>query len=345
MEYNQQKIEEWIVRMRDHDELAFQEFYEEWFPKVYYIALAITHHDADAKDAAQETMIEIHNSIHNLRDVKYFKLWLNRIVLSKCNRIFRKRKAITMDMEQHDALMMQEEERDEFLPLDHMHYQSDVEVLKSLLMKISPIYAQVLVLMYYEQLSIKEIAEVLQIPVGTVKSRLNSAKAKLKDAIAAYEQQENIKLTFHGETLGAMLVLAYQQMAHSFSIKGVGALASTKFSNSKMPHKFIKAATAFCGVTCVGLTGFYLLYHDNGAVKEDKQTNVPIQNTSFTPLVFRNIPITSEKDAYFILMKYAHCDVEIEQLNEQEKSIIDELLRRIDYDDSIYNQLWKQRNR
>lgn len=343
MEYNQKQIEEWIVRIRNHEELAFQEFYEEWYPKVYYIALAITHHDADAKDAAQETMIEIHHSIHKLRDVKYFKLWLNRIVISKCNRIFRKRKAITMDMEQHDAMMKQEEKRDEFLPLDHMHYQSDVEVLKSLLMKISPIYAQVLVLMYYEQLSIKEIAAVLQIPEGTVKSRLNSAKVKLKEAVAAYEQQENIKLSFHEETLGAVLVLAYQQMANQVTAKGVAALTMTKLAKPRGAHLFAKAAAAFCGVACVGVTGWYLMSNDYDAASEDVQTNVPTQNTSFAPLTFRDIPVNSEKDAYFILMKYAHCEVETAQLNEQEQAIIDELLRRIDYEDSVYFQLWKQK--
>lgn len=344
MEYNQQQIEDWIVRICNHDECAFQEFYEEWYPKVYYIALAITHHDADAKDAAQETMIEVHHSIHNLRDVKYFKLWLNRIILSKCNRIFRKRKAITMDMEQREALMMKEEDRDEFLPADHMHYQSDVEVMESLLMKMPAIYSQVLVLMYYEQFSIKEIADVLQIPEGTVKSRLNSAKLKLKEAVTMYEQQENIKLSFHEETLGALLILAYQQMADRITANGIGAVSMTDYPKSHSLHKFAKSAAAFCSVACLGLAGMYLM-KGNGSVSEDKQAHVPDQNTNFKPLAFRDIPITSEKDAYFVLMKYAHCEVEIAQLNEQEQAIINELLRRIDYKNSVYFRLWEQRNR
>lgn len=341
MEYNQQQIEEWIDRIRNHDEIAFQEFYEEWYPKVYYIALAITHHDADAKDAAQETMIEIHRSILHLRDAKYFKLWLNRIILSKCNRIFRKRKAITMDMEQREALMLKEEERDEFLPSDHMHRLSDVEVLESLLMKISPIYAQVLVLMYYEQFSIKEIATVLQVPEGTVKSRLNSAKQKLKEEIAIYEQQENIKLSFHEETLGALLVLAYQQMANRLAPQGTSVLGVSRTRNS---FKFAKIAAACGGVLAVGLVGISLMNQREG-IREANQIEVTKQQSSFKPMVFRDIPIESEKDAYFILMKYAHCEVETAQLNEQEKAVIEELFRRIDYDDSVFYRLWEQKNK
>ena len=53
MDFNQEQIEHWIVKMQNKDEESFQAFYEEWYPKVFYIALAITHHEADAKDAAQ----------------------------------------------------------------------------------------------------------------------------------------------------------------------------------------------------------------------------------------------------------------------------------------------------
>lgn len=339
---HQQQIEKWIEQMRNHDEDAFREFYEEWYPKVYYIALAITHHDADAKDAAQETMIEVHRSIDKLRDVNYFKLWLNRIVISKCNRIFRKRKAITMDMEQHEALMMQEEERDEFLPSDHMHRQSDVEVLTSLLMKISPIYAQVLVLMYYEQLSIKEIAEVLQVPEGTVKSRLNSAKLKLKAEIANYEQQENVKLSFHEESLGALLVLAYQQLAKRTVTPITPSISRTRSHRS---FSFSKAALAGTTAVAMGIVGVKLVMDRPQDSSRADSVDVSKKPSTFSSMVFRDIPIESEKDAYFVLMRYAHCDVEINQLDEQEKAVMNELQRRLDHEGSIYYQLWQKRSK
>lgn len=342
MEFDQKKTEAWITRIKEGDEVAFQEFYEEWFPKTFYIALAITHHEADAKDVAQETMIEVHKSIHNLRDVKYFKLWLNRIVLSKCNRIFRKPKAITMDMEQREALMMKEEERSEFLPSEHIRHESDMEVLQQLLGKISPIYAEVLVLMYYEQCSIKEISAILQVPEGTVKSRLNSAKLKLKEEISAYEEREHIKLNFHEEAFGVLLPLVYSALLKKSELP-VESVKPTKPAAKK--NSFLTSNVLIASLCClIAFCCFGIVTSLNHSGDQEAWDNTDIEEiTKIEPVLFKNVLIENDRDAYFMLMKYAHCEYERKQLAEAENKIADELIQALQKRNSKYYTLWMQR--
>lgn len=340
MEFNQKQTEALLKRIVAKDEHAFHEFYEEWYPRAYYIALAITHHEADAKDVAQETMIEIHRSIDHLRDLKYFKLWLNRIIISKCNRLFRKKKAVTMDVELKNTLLSQEEERQEYLPPDHTHRQSDMAVLQKMLMRMQPIYAEVLVLMYFEQCSIKEIAEILQVPEGTVKSRLNSAKNLLRTQIDAYEQKEQIKLNFHVESLEALLVLAYADMAKQW----IPSAAVSLFHSASHGSKLLSLITSKAVVCALSVMLTVCAVAAAIEVYEGTHSSY-IQGTvrEFAPVEFKHMEIHNDKEAYFVLMKYAHCEVELKDLSAAEREIIAYLIEQLNYPDSIYYRLWKNR--
>lgn len=340
MDFNQKQTEALIQRIQANDEIAFQQFYEEWYPKAFYIALAITHHEADAKDAAQETMIEIHKSIHKLRDIKFFKLWLNRIVISKCNRIFRKQKAVTMDLEQKQSLLAKEEERSEFLPSDHIRYVSDTEVLEQLLKKLSPIYREVLVLMYYEQCSIKEIADILEIPEGTVKSRLNSAKLKLKEEIQAYEKENQVKLNFREEAFGVLLPLVYQGMRKESVSSIISADPKQPFSFSHfLTSKFMIAT--ICSMIAVCGLGIASQINKGGNSSQDYADSK--ETVYENPIQFKDITVQNDKEAYFVLMKYAHCEFERKQLSDKENNTADELIQILADHNSKYYSLWLSR--
>lgn len=341
MDFNQKQTEDWIKRIQAGDEAAFQAFYEEWHPKAFYIALAITHHEADAKDAAQETMIEIHKSIQNLRDVKYFKLWFNRIVLSKCNRIFRKQKAFTMDLEQKESLLAKEEERCDYLPSDHIRRVSDAEVLEQLLSRLSPIYSEVLVLMYYEQCSIKEISSILHVPEGTVKSRLNSAKLKLKEEILAYEEKNQIKLDFRADTFSVLLPLVYHTVMNKHQLATVFFKPPKQFSlpsffTSKAMIATLSVMIAACGIGIVSnING-----SDNPSTQDSYDTKVIVYDN---PIQFKEISVQSDREAYFVLMKYAHCEYERKLLSDEENRLADDMIQTLAEHNSKYYSLWINR--
>ena len=89
-----QKTDEEIIELcQMGDEEAFEELYKRFYKSTYYLAMQIANCDADAIDATQETFIEIHKSIKNLREIKVFRLWVKRIVVSKLNKIIEKNQA------------------------------------------------------------------------------------------------------------------------------------------------------------------------------------------------------------------------------------------------------------
>lgn len=341
MDNNQKALEQLIEKIKQGDEKAYQVFYEQWYPKVYYIALSITHHEADAKDAAQETMIEIYKSIYQLRDLKYFKLWVNRIVLSKCNRIFRKRNALTMNEMQQNMLEHKQENRADFMPDKMLRQKSDQELLQYFIRKLPLIYSETLALMYFQQCSIKEIAQILAIPEGTVKSRINAAKGKLKHEIDLYEKQEGVKLDFHGNTLEAVLASFYLEQFPKVSLIKSGKPIKNPVSS------FLKVMTSNVSMLGVGtvLCGSLVL----GTLTYSSQNDTAIQDNvysiqsleQFTAIRFREFEVKSEKDAYFVLMQYAHCEKELEELSEEERITITSLKNQLVDKNGVYGKLLK----
>lgn len=335
MKFDQQQTENWINCIKKGDEQAYRAFYEYWYPKCFYIAISIMRNETDAKDAAQEAMIEVHKSIHNLRDTKYFKLWLNRIVASKCNRIYRKRKDTTMSMQEDARVHNIKEERAYLIPDKANHNTTDCEVLQKLITHLSMKYREVLTLMYFEDMSIKEIAYCLQIPEGTVKSRLSSAKAKLKEEILAYEKEADIPLDFKESTLEALLATSFVQFVKKQTL--TKNYAGRKLKGNPLLAKSIMLIGSVSALVVGGIT----LY--NGAQKNDTTTaisNQTIQTTPFPEIEFRDNKISNAKDAYFILKKYAHCEYELSKLSEEEQEKIEEIQRTMLENSNVYADLY-----
>lgn len=352
MEYDKKKTETWILQMQEGNRAVYDLFYEEWYPKAFYIALAITHNEADAKDVAQDTMIQVHDSIQDLRDPGYFKLWLNRIIISKCNRIFRKRKASTMNDIEMDHLHALRETRDYFLPESSSRKESDEHVLAHLLYRLQPKYREVLAMMYFEQLSIKEITEILKVPEGTVKSRLNSARIKLRAEIEAYEAKEGIAIDFHGLTLDAMLVSAYiafvkpKGMNTAFLASESNPVIHTTKPTTSWLHNGLLSNFAIAGLVGVVAVGSGMALREYNALQTstpviDQSAIKPLQNSAFQEVNFKDITVHNSKDAYYILMKYAHCEYERAQLNDEEKVIIENIEEQLKENSEIYENLYE----
>lgn len=139
---------------------------------LYRISKSILKHDADCEDAVQEAITIAFEKLHTLRKDSYAKTWLVRIVMNECYKIAR-RKEREYAMEQSDMLEKQEQSETTGLKLE----QSDVY---QALLTLEERQRVVLELFYVEQYSLKEIARIINVPVGTVKSRLNRGRKQLR---------------------------------------------------------------------------------------------------------------------------------------------------------------------
>ena len=146
----------------------FGEKIQAYKEQLYYIAYAILENEADTEDAVCNAILKGYEHIEELKNSKKFKAWMITITKNEALQLKRKRLNLPGD-EKVEALMTPVQD----------NYNELLDVVQGLREE----YRLVIVLFYYNHLSIKEIAQVLNIPIGTVKSRLSRGKELLKDVL------------------------------------------------------------------------------------------------------------------------------------------------------------------
>ncbi|WP_411167814.1 RNA polymerase sigma factor [Clostridium sp. MB05] len=132
----------------------------------YRVAKGILFSEEDIKDAIQNTVIIIYNKLHTLKDIKLFKTWSIRILINQCNKIYNANKKLvnTENIENISTYSINSEDKIDL-------YNAVSSLTKDLRIPT--------ILFYFDDLSYKEISDILSIPEGTIKSRVFRAKEKL----------------------------------------------------------------------------------------------------------------------------------------------------------------------
>lgn len=160
--------------LKNTDKETFSTLIESVKFKLYKTGMSILRNDDDTCDAIQETLISAYQKFDTLENKEYFSTWIIRIMINKCYDIIRKNKKVTNI---NQKLM---ETADPYYEM----YCNESEVEHILNMLDSDLKT-VSILYYYDDLSIEEIAETLNIPAGTVKSRLSRARNKISEIYQA----------------------------------------------------------------------------------------------------------------------------------------------------------------
>jgi len=179
--YNYKKISLLVDRVKERDAQAFADLYGMSYQKVYYLALSLLRDTQLAEDAVQETYIRVFNSISSLHDNRMFIAWLNKITYSVCMRILSGRR-IDSDLDEIEEKVT-DSNMDQDPLISTVKNESRRTLMKEIL-ALPDLYKAVILMKFYENLSIDEISEALDIPPGTVKSRIHTAKGILKKNIS-----------------------------------------------------------------------------------------------------------------------------------------------------------------
>ncbi|HHV28296.1 RNA polymerase sigma factor [Acetivibrio mesophilus] len=161
------EIDMLVESAKNGDKKAFDKIVQRYHNELYYTALGIVKSGWDALDICQETFLKAFSSLDTLKDVSKFRAWINRILINKCNDNFRRNKRVTVvDFIENEGFF--EDSKEE-----------NIDLLKalSLLKEESRV---ILTLRYFQDLSIKEIASIVEVPEGTVKSRLSNGLKELR---------------------------------------------------------------------------------------------------------------------------------------------------------------------
>lgn len=164
-----------LVRQNDND--ARRELFEAYYRRTFAVVYSILRRRENAEDITQDAFIKAFQNIHQLHDSEKFGAWL-AVIASNLARNYLKREKrmiITDDLPLYEANDLIDNTETEALR------SLEIDRVRKAIKALPPEHYQVIVLQYYDDLKVEEIARLLKISPGTVKSRLFRARQKLAD--------------------------------------------------------------------------------------------------------------------------------------------------------------------
>jgi len=172
----------WLERCKVGDSLAIEHFVQTYQQDVFRLALSILDDSAEAEDATQETLLAALRSLDAFRGDSSLTTWLYSITVNICRTRLQRHKKRQSLLEVLGGMFQLSKTRQSSLE-EHMVQTEADETLWRAIHKMDEKHRIPIVLRYYHDLSVNEIANVLQIPEGTVHSRLNTARRQLQSIL------------------------------------------------------------------------------------------------------------------------------------------------------------------
>jgi RNA polymerase sigma-70 factor (ECF subfamily) len=174
------------------DQRAYAQLMDRYKESLYFKLMKMTGSAADADDMTLEAFGKAFNSLDTYSPNFAFSTWLFRIATNNCIDYMRKKRIKTTPLEQPSSDRMSLEMRISDFALDPetmMIREQKIENLKVIIDKLKPHYRTLIELRYYKEYSYEEIAEKLNLPIGTVKVKLFRAKEFLYDILKSSEDK------------------------------------------------------------------------------------------------------------------------------------------------------------
>jgi RNA polymerase sigma-70 factor, ECF subfamily len=173
-----------IKQVLKGDQSAFAELVELYKDKVFQICFRMLGNRHEAEDIAQEAFIRAYVNIETFNQKRKFSTWLFRIATNLCIDRIRKKKPdyyLDADVAGTDGLTMYSQvAADVQMPEDEVENMELQETIQKEISKLPEKYRSVIVLKYIEELPLQEISEILDMPLGTVKTRVHRGREALR---------------------------------------------------------------------------------------------------------------------------------------------------------------------
>ena len=210
-------IKELVLSAKNGNKKAFDKLYKLTSNDVWFTCVSLLKDEENAKDIMQETYITAFLKLDTLKDEEKFCSWLTAIATNKSKNKLKGKVEYQID----DEVLIAKTETDELmLPEEYINKAEKRKVLLQIIEDtLSFNQYQVVLMFYFNELSIAEIAQALEISEGTVKSRLNSSRAKMKTAIEDYENKSGDKL--HGVVFVPFFTTIFREQAKSLCVPSI----------------------------------------------------------------------------------------------------------------------------
>lgn len=252
-----------IVRgVQQGNEEAATALYNACYQELYYYIFKTVNEESLVEDLLQETFMEIFQTIGNLQAPEAYVNWSRQIAYHKCTAYFKKRHELLADEDEdgHSIFDNIEEDRAEFIPDEALDKEDFKQTIHGIINDLPEEQRSAILLRYFEEVSVKEIAEIQGVSEGTVKSRLNYGRKAIKDGVESYEKKTGVKL--HCVGIVPLLLWLFRatkaSAAVSASVAGSAAAATVAASTSAAAGASTAAATstATAAATAAKTAGF-----------------------------------------------------------------------------------------
>ncbi len=180
---------ELVAKIRTGDQRAFVELIDRYKARIYHTTLRILGNREDAEEAAQDTFVRAYRGLENFREEATFSTWIYRICVNTCLNLLESRKrfkAQDIDSTPVEDLPFIESTESDF-------EEEDLQARIFLAMEELPAkYRTVLALYHIQHLAYQEIAEIMQMPMGSVKTHLFRARALLRERVLRQFSREEL---------------------------------------------------------------------------------------------------------------------------------------------------------
>ena len=236
-----------IRRCLSGDQQAQEELVLAAQNRVYYHCRKMLKHEEDALDATQEILISMLTRLDRLQDPEAFWGWLSAMTANHCRNVLtrgRREAQIPEDDEGNSLLDAFESLDEQAVPDKALDNDETRRMIVELVDQLPPPQRQCVLMFYYEEMSVKDIAAALETSEGTVKSRLNYARKAIKSGVDAYAAQ--------GVKLYSALPFLVYFLQRDAGIGGLSASAAEALARSVLAGA---AGTAAAGTAAAGAAG------------------------------------------------------------------------------------------
>lgn len=179
---------ELVKRAIANDQKAYAELMTRYKDAIYFMLLKMVNNKEDANDLTVEAFAKAFENIEKYRSDFAFSTWLFKIATNNCIDFIRKRRLKTLSIDEGFDTAEGEDRRYDFAastldPEEHLIRKEKIDLMRDIVDKLPTRYRELVVLRYFEEKSYEEIAENLQIPLGTVKAQLFRARDLLFNTI------------------------------------------------------------------------------------------------------------------------------------------------------------------
>lgn len=261
MAMEREKLVSLVTRAQNGDNNAMNELFNAFYNDLYYFALKTVKDEDLALDITQEAFVEIINTIGKLEEPAAFVTWAKQITYHQCTRYFKKKKDVIVDEDEEGNTVFDnlKEENAEFIPDEALDKDDFKKTILAILDELSEEQRSAVMMYYFDEMSVKQIAEIQGTTEGTVKSRLNYARKAIKASVEEYEKKNGIKLhaipclpllkwIFEGAFEGGLSTTVAESVA-----SGVAAATGTSVAVATTTAATATAATVTTTATAVGI--------------------------------------------------------------------------------------------